>query len=111
MSLLDAKIPVVTTDNEGLNINSLNVSIGGFNWDKLEELPYEFGYGYALIYNDELHLLGSDKNKVHLKFNGTSWVQLEYLLHTGQLQWGSIGSGSRSYFLLFIFITPFQVNR
>ena len=39
-------------------------------------LPYEFRNGSAVVYNDEIHILGSYDSSYytnHYKFNGTSW--------------------------------------
>ena len=45
-------------------------------------LPYDFYGGSAVVYNNEIHILGSSKGNYqtkHYKFNGTSWVSVSTL--------------------------------
>jgi hypothetical protein len=49
----------------------------GTRWETLSTpLPYSFIKGCAVVYNDELHILGSSTSgccKYHYKYDGTSW--------------------------------------
>lgn len=45
-------------------------------------LPYDFECGAAVIYNDEVHILGtitSDYKKAHYKWTGSEWVEVSTL--------------------------------
>ena len=43
-------------------------------------LPYEFYYGSAVVYNNEIHILGGNGNtNNHYKWNGTSWTEVSTL--------------------------------
>ena len=49
-------------------------------------LPYDFNYGAAVVYNNEIHILGSEYYnndylyaKYHYKFDGASWVRVSTL--------------------------------
>ena len=74
-------------------------------------LPYDFYNGSAVVYNNEIHILGSsgsDSTK-HYKYNGTSWVSvstLPYSFSNGSavvlnneihILGGNSGSGSSNY--------------
>ena len=44
------------------------------------ELPYSCTHGEAIIYNDELHILGGkERSKAHYKFDGTDWLEVSTL--------------------------------
>ena len=76
----DVKIPAITTDDEELKINSLNIEFGSVNWDKLDDLPIELITGSVVVLNNKIHILGSkDYQKCHYEFNGSKWTQLEDL--------------------------------
>ena len=81
----EVKISAITTDDEELKINSLNVSIGGLNCDNVSELPCEFTDGHVVMYNNEIHILDIS-SKTHYKFNSvdSSWTKLEDLPFTSQ---------------------------
>ena len=54
----------------------------GTTWTKLDDLPYSFYEGSAVVYNNEIHLLGSSYSgnyKSHYEYNGTTWTQLDVL--------------------------------
>ena len=43
-------------------------------------LPYDFYYGCAVVYENEIHILGGKSNSTgHYKWNGTSWTQVSTL--------------------------------
>lgn len=45
-------------------------------------LPYDFSYASAVVYNNEIHLLGSQVNNMytkHYKWNGSSWASVSTL--------------------------------
>ena len=52
-------------------------------------LPYEFYYDSAVVYNDEIHILGDysgESLNSHYKWNGSSWTSvstLPYLFYKG----------------------------
>ena len=40
-------------------------------------IPFNFYYGSAVVYNNEIHVLGgSSSAKVHYKWDGSSWVEV-----------------------------------
>ena len=54
----------------------------GLKWgdSQLSTLPYNFYNGSAVIYNNEIHILGgTDGATKHYKFNGTSWISVSTL--------------------------------
>lgn len=75
----------VTVNNERftgeLNLNSLvDKEITYLNTESFTSIPYSFYYGSAVIYNDEIHIVGgSDASKKHYKYDGTSWVTVSTL--------------------------------
>ena len=87
-----------------VEVNSLqNVDLG--------KLPYSFYRGGAVVFKDEIHILGGAVegfNKYHYKFNGEKWVQvstLPYSFETGTAIvfqdrihiMGGSGEGTTSY--------------
>ena len=53
-----------------------------YKYEECENLPYDFYQGCAVVYNNEIHILGSytsSYRKYHYKFDGTTWTQLEDL--------------------------------
>ena len=47
------------------------------NWTSVSTLPYSFCYGSAVVYNNEIHILGgSNSTTKHYKYNGSSWDNL-----------------------------------
>ena len=43
-------------------------------------LPYEFCKGSAVVYNNEIHILGGNRDRTkHYKYNGTSWSSVSTL--------------------------------
>ena len=54
----------------------------GTSWSKVSTLPYSFYNGCAVVYNDEIHILGSGDTsytKRHYKYDGTSWSNVSTL--------------------------------
>ena len=54
----------------------------GSSWVKLSNLPYYFYNSSAIVFKDELHILGtiySTYRKWHFKYNGTSWTNVSTL--------------------------------
>ena len=48
-------------------------------WSVSSTLPYDFFYGVAIVYNNEIHILGSglvSYRKYHYKWNGSEWVSV-----------------------------------
>lgn len=46
----------------------------------VKSLPYEFKSGSAVVYNNEIHILGSSlSNTSHYKWNGTEWISASTL--------------------------------
>ena len=48
----------------------------GEYWIEQTPLPYPFSYGCAVVYNNEIHILGSNQNgnyTKHYKWDGTQW--------------------------------------
>jgi hypothetical protein len=49
----------------------------GTEWVSVSTLPYNFYQGSAVIYNNAIHIFGSDNKKTaHYKWNGTEWVSV-----------------------------------
>ena len=55
-------------------------------WSPVSTLPYEFNRGSAVVYNNELHILGGDFGNgnekythYHYKWNGSTWVNVDTL--------------------------------
>lgn len=50
-------------------------------WFELDDLPYEFYYGSAVVLDGEIHILGSwsGNSKQHYKWDGTSWTEVSTL--------------------------------
>ena len=54
----------------------------GTSWSNVSTLPYSFHNGCAVVYNDEIHILGSQNGsytKYHYKYDGTSWSKVSTL--------------------------------
>ena len=55
----------------------------GTTWNESTlALPYEFYHGTALVFNNEIHIFGSEHSshyKKHYKFNGAAWVSVSTL--------------------------------
>lgn len=46
-------------------------------WKSVSALPYGFAYGAAVVYENELHLMGgADFEKNHYKWNGSEWIEV-----------------------------------
>ncbi len=75
----------VTMNNEKftgeLSLNSLvDKDIAYLATDSFTNIPYNFYYGSAAVYNNEIHLLGgSNASKKHYKYDGSSWVSVSTL--------------------------------
>ena len=62
---------------EGMNL----VSDGAIDLE-VGTLPYQFNYSSAVVYNKEIHILGSGISGYytsHYKYNGTSWTSVSTL--------------------------------
>ena len=54
----------------------------GTSWSNVSTLPYSFYNGCAVVYNDEIHILGSKNSshtRDHYKYDGTSWSKVSTL--------------------------------
>jgi N-acetylneuraminic acid mutarotase len=52
----------------------------GSSWTEVSTLPYDFINGSAVVYNDEIHILGSSRDQTkHYKWNGTTWTEASTL--------------------------------
>ena len=54
----------------------------GFDWGGASTLPYDFYLGSAVIYNNEIHILGSSNsssNTKHYKYDGSTWTSVSTL--------------------------------
>ena len=70
--------------------NNQHYKFNGSSWTSLGTIPYVFYYGSAVVYNGEIHILGSGNrdNKIkHYKFNGSSWTSVSTLPY--ELYYGS----------------------
>ena len=50
-------------------------------WDSASTLPYVFAFGRAVVYNNDVHLLGGrhDYSENHYKYDGSSWTEVSTL--------------------------------
>ena len=56
--------------------------IDNSGWENMSRLPYQFYAGSAVVYNNEIHILGSGISsyyKAHYKYNGSSWTSVSTL--------------------------------
>jgi N-acetylneuraminic acid mutarotase len=54
----------------------------GSRWISVSTLPYDFAGGSAVVYNNEIHILGGGSSSVdtkHYKLGGTQWVSASTL--------------------------------
>ena len=59
------------TADIGMEFNKFNVSLG---------LPYDFYYGSAVVFDNEIHILGGSGGTTnHYKWNGSSWTSVSTL--------------------------------
>ena len=63
----------ITTDKNILN--------EGGEWGSvMTDLPYNFEYGSAVVYNGEIHILGGNEGTIkHYKWSGSSWTRVSTL--------------------------------
>ena len=77
------KISAITNNNETFNINSLNVTLSGFDNNNISELPYDFYGGQAILLNNKIHILGSgyrlNFNKYLYTFSNNQYNKLNDL--------------------------------
>ena len=95
----------VTIDGQQTN-KTVNLQYHGVDWDLVSSLPYGFYQGCAVVYNNEIHILGGyATNKSHYKWNGSTWTQvstLPYEFYSGGAvvynnEIHMLGSGSYAY--------------
>ena len=72
-----------TKDNDQ-NYSRLKLNfdvLPSIGWFELDDLPYEFYYGSAVVLDDEIHILGSwsGGGKQHYKWDGESWTEVSTL--------------------------------
>ena len=51
----------------------------GNTWTSVSTIPYNFVDGSAVVYNNEIHILGtyySNSQNKHYKWNGSMWIQV-----------------------------------
>ena len=68
----------VTVTVDGVEVEDLSLISGGAVDVSVSTLPYEFKMGSVVIYDGELHILGSVSSgcqTAHYKYNGTSWIR------------------------------------
>ena len=82
-----------TVEQMASNIRSIAAGVGGFvskstnekiskGWKSISTLPYEFYNGCAVVYKNEIHVMGSYNSECttkHYKYNGISWVEVSTL--------------------------------
>ena len=55
----------------------------GTSWTQVVSLPFSYNAGQAVVYKNEIHILGCASNssyyKYHYKYNGSSWTRLNNL--------------------------------
>ena len=81
MSIINNMPSVGSSEIQNINIG-LDISL---NDEELEQLPYRFYGGSAVVYNNEIHILGSEYDNntrsYHYKYNGSTnkWTQVSRL--------------------------------
>lgn len=73
---IGSQITLNNTDLSEIIFNGVSVWQSVLN---LKKLPYSFYFGSAVVYQNEIHILGgydSANYKKHYKFNGTNWVSV-----------------------------------
>ena len=63
-------------------INQKYANESGIWSNDLGPLPYQFGSGFAVIYNNEIHIMGgvrAEYTKYHYKYNGSTWSSVSTL--------------------------------
>ena len=71
----------VTIDGVPFEGDVLNL-VSGLMFFELNNLPYDFNSGCAVVYNNEIHILGGEYSETyHYKWDGTSWTKVSTLLY------------------------------
>ena len=128
-AITDKEIPTSNTDSfQTMADNIRNIKVGinvtldgkpldydfklkseGYTWikDALSKIPYQFYNSSAVVYNNEIHILGTTSNYAnnHYKWDGTSWVSVSTLPcnfnHGGAVVYNNeihiLGSGNSNY--------------
>ena len=72
----------VTIDGKPLDYD-FELNVDSAKWvTAISTLPYNFEYGSAVVYNNEIHILGGSSGDLltkHYKYNGSSWVSVSKL--------------------------------
>ena len=66
----------------GTSYSKYHYKYDGTSWLNVSTLPYGFYNGCAVVYNDEIHILGSKDSshtRDHYKYDGTSWSKVSTL--------------------------------
>ena len=66
----------------GTSYSKYHYKYDGTSWSNVSTLPYSFYNGCAVVYNDEIHILGSKDSshtRDHYKYDGTSWSKVSTL--------------------------------
>ena len=111
-AITDKEIPTSNTDSfQTMADNIRNIKVGinvtldgkpldydfklkseGYTWikDALSKIPYQFYNSSAVVYNNEIHILGTTFStslyNYHYKWDGTSWVSasiIPYYCYSG----------------------------
>ena len=72
--------PIITIDGVEID-HDVNLKKASVEFDvSVSTLPYDFRCGGAVIYNNEIHILGGDSNKTkHYKYDGSTWINVSTL--------------------------------
>ena len=78
--------------------------LGRLEDKNVSTLPYSFSYGSAVVYNNEIHIMGGSTN--HYKYNGYKWINVSTLpyefyggfavVYNNEIH--ILGSGNSSYY-------------
>ena len=70
----------VTIDGVPFEGDELNLTSTALDL-KMPDLPYDFENGSAVVYNNEIHIMGSNSSGYtkHYKYNGSTWTEVSTL--------------------------------
>ena len=79
---IQKRLSALENSNTGNSNKSLDI-IKGKDVELALPLPYNFYNGSAVVYNNEIHILGSSDSSInttkHYKYNGSSWTSVSTL--------------------------------
>lgn len=84
------KLSKITIDNKDVN-GDVSLEYLGYKEDVIQNLPYSFTKGIALIYNNEINILGgSSSNSYHYRWDGSSWTKVSLIPYFAYYKTGGV---------------------